>query len=403
MLLGLAALGVRAFAIGTPHRRSPDEVLLLTNTNSPVSRAVSDDYAMARHIRNRLAVQCADSALLTANETMTLADYRSKIETPIRMYLRSHAKIQFIVLTKGIPIRIVGAPLGSCYEGSREPEATRGRPSVDSFLAALDYPSLPGTRRIKIAGSGAIGAAYSNRYWNADEPFSHAKFGGYLVTRLDGYTQADAMSLVHRAIDAERRMPALLRTGRILLDVQPAFGLGDKQTQPAPITVDDIPRESDYSEFNADMRHVHDILAGRRISDELDLTDAFIGHRTGLLGYFSWGSNDARYSPDAYESLSFAPGSLCDTAVSTSARTFLTTQGGQSLVADLIAHGLTCAKGYCDEPLLQAIASPTIALGRYTQGFTMAESLYAASHFVAWEDIVIGDPLCSPYLDLKRG
>ena len=27
----------------------------------------------------------------------------------------------------------------------------------------------------------------------------------------------------------------------------------------------------------------------------------------------------------------------------------------------------------------------------------MAESFYAASHFVAWEDVIVGDPLCCPY------
>jgi hypothetical protein len=58
----------------------------------------------------------------------------------------------------------------------------------------------------------------------------------------------------------------------------------------------------------------------------------------------------------------------------------------------------TCGKGYVDEPLLQANASPTIVMDRYTSGYTMAESFYAASHFVGWEDVVIGDPLCSPYL-----
>jgi hypothetical protein len=34
---------------------------------------------------------------------------------------------------------------------------------------------------------------------------------------------------------------------------------------------------------------------------------------------------------------------------------------------------------------------------RYTKGWTLAESFYAASRFVAWEDIVIGDPLAMPY------
>ena len=53
-------------------------------------------------------------------------------------------------------------------------------------------------------------------------------------------------------------------------------------------------------------------------------------------------------------------------------------------MVDLIAHGLTGAKGYTDEPLLQAIASPTIVFDRYTAGYTLAESFYAASHFVGW-------------------
>lgn len=392
------ALATAELSKAGPTRRSSDEVLLLTNANSPISRSVADDYAEKRHIKHRLSIQCQDSALRTQDETMTLVEYTEEIETPVRKYLRSHPHIEFIVLTKGIPIRITGAPLGSCDENSKEPEETRGHPSVDSYLAAMDYTHKAHTQRITIAGSGAVGAAYSNRYWGANEPFSHSKFGGYLVTRLDGYTEADAKALVRNAIEAESHP----LTGKILLDVQPGFGLGDKATQPGPITVTDIPRESDYSEFNADMLHAHDVLEQRGIPNELDLSDTFVGQRESLLGYFSWGSNDGRYSAPAYQSLTFAPGSLSDTAVSTSARTFLPTQGGQSLLADLIAHGLTCGKGYSDEPLLQAIASPTIALDRYTSGYTMAESFYAASHFVAWEDIVIGDPLCCPYFPSKR-
>jgi hypothetical protein len=59
-------------------------------------------------------------------------------------------------------------------------------------------------------------------------------------------------------------------------------------------------------------------------------------------------------------------------------------------------HGVTGVKGYTDEPLLQAIASPSVVMERYTSGFTLAESFYAASRFVGWTDIVIGDPLCRP-------
>jgi uncharacterized protein (TIGR03790 family) len=385
-------------------KRSPDQVLLVVNTNSSVSREIGDDYAVKRKIKNILSIHCQDSALNAENETVNLTDYIRSIENPIRGYLAMHANIEFIVLTKGIPIRITGSAMGSCDEHSQEPKSVRGHPSVDSTLAALDYARLPGAMKIDITGSGAIGCAYSNRYWNATEPFSHRKFGGYLVTRLDGYTAADAEALVARSLAAEQNIAQILTRGKILLDVEPVFGLGDKTTQPGPIASTNIPAESAYSEFNADMRHAYDVLTNRGIPVELDLTTKFIGGRSNLLGYFSWGSNDERswesndfYSTNAYLSLYFAPGALSDTAVSTSARTFLPTTGGQSLMVDLIAHGLTGAKGYTDEPLLQAIASPTIVFDRYTAGYTLAESFYAASHFVGWEDVVIGDPLCSPY------
>ena len=376
-----------------PKKRSPDEVVVVLNANSPVSQAIARDYAAKRRVKNILSIQCQDSALNTKNETIALGDYAQSIEKPIREYLAKHKKINFIVLTKGIPIRITGSAMGSCDEHSREPENIRGHPSVDSTLAALDYTNLPGVMKIDITGSGAIGRAFSNRYWNATAPFSHAKYGGYLVTRLDGYTETDAKNLTTLALQSEKG----LTNGTILFDSQPIFGLGDKATQPARLAGTVILRESPWDEYNADMRHAHDLLTQRGIADELDLSEVFVGERTNLLGYFSWGSNDAKYSAAAYQTLFFAPGSLSDTAVSTSARTFLPTQGGQSLLVDLIAHGLSCGKGYVDEPLLQVNASPTIVLDRYTSGYTMAESFYAASKFVGWEDIVIGDPLCTPY------
>jgi uncharacterized protein (TIGR03790 family) len=392
-LLGL--LPLLAFAGSIPQRRSPDQVLLVVNENSPVSKAIAGDYALKREVRNVLPVRCLDSAVNTGNETITLAGYTQAIESPVREFLAMHTNIDFIVLTKGIPIRITGAGMGSCDENSREPESSRGHPSVDSYLSALDYTNIPGAVKIHLAGSGAIGCAYSNRYWNATEPFSHAKFGGYLVTRLDGYTEGDAKALVSRSLAAEHDVARLLARGTVLLDVQPTFGLGDKATQPAPITSTRISAESAWSEFNADMRHASDVLTSRGIAVELDLSTNFIGGRSNLSGYFSWGSNDPFYSTNAYLSLVFASGALSDTAVSTSARTFLPTRGGQSLLADLIAHGLTGGKGYTDEPLLQAVASPTIVFDRYTAGYTLAESFYAASHFVGWEDVVVGDPLCS--------
>jgi uncharacterized protein (TIGR03790 family) len=377
-------LVARCYAVSSPVHRS-DEVLLVYNADSPISTAIAKDYAGRRGIRNIVAIHCADSALSSGNETISLADYNSRIAEPVSGFLASHKGINFIVLTKGVPIRIDGGVTGSRDEG------TTGnlQASVDSYLAAIDYPAIPGAVKISIHGSGADGFAWLNRYWRANAPFTHAAFGGYLVTRLDGYTQADAMALVDRAIAARADS-----SENVLFDVQPGFGIDDKSVQPLTVT-GNIPDESDYGSWNADMVRAADLLRPARISVELDLSPAFVGNRSNLLGYFSWGSNDKEYSSRAYESLRFAPGSIGDTAVSTSARTFLPTTGGQSLIADLIAHGIAGVKGYTNEPLLQAIASPSVAVDRYyISGMSLAESFYAASRFVGWEDVVIGDPLC---------
>lgn len=366
-------------------------MLLVSNENSSVSQAIAEDYAQARHITHRLTIHCADSAAATEQETISFQDYQGAIETPVSAYLARNPGIQFIVLTKGVPLRIVGAETGERPVDS-SPTAPLST-SVDSHLAALGYSSMPEARQIRITGSGATGRGWINRYWGAREPFSHEKFGGYLVTRLDGYTEADAKALVRRALQAEAHYPK----GTVLIDVQPIFGLGDKDQAPKQIEGDAIPAESSWSEYNGDMRRAGDLLKQLGVPTEVDLAPKFVGSRKGLAGYFSWGSNDAKFSGQAYASLTFSAGSIGDTAVSTSGRTFLPTQGGQSLIADLIAHGLTCAKGYVDEPLLQANASPSLLANLYFSGYTMAESFYAASHFVGWQDIIVGDPLCAPY------
>src|SRR5271168_2836438 len=98
----LAWLPLRSFAgdPDIPYKRSPDQVLLLVNDNSPVSKAVAQDYALKRHVKNLLSIQCQDSALSTRKETMTLADYTRMIESPVRGFLAAHTNIDFIVLTK---------------------------------------------------------------------------------------------------------------------------------------------------------------------------------------------------------------------------------------------------------------------------------------------------------------
>lgn len=370
---------IACVALAEPPPHGADRVVVARNENSAVSRAVAEDYAQRRGIRHVVCVRCQDSAANPGLETITFAAFQEALEKPLRDFLSGHPGIDFIVLTKGIPLRIADAPgLG----------LSDHRPSLDSYLAALDYDTVPGAVRVRLTDSGFTGTAWANRFWNSTDRFTHAKFGGYLVTRLDGYTEADAKALTTRSLAAEqnaavaggRRTPAL-SSGKVLLDTCPGFGYADRKKQPRPIFTSppasgERPTiiELNFNEYNADMQLAAEILRSRSLPVELDETDTFLGDRADLLGYVSWGSNDRHYDAGAYHSLRFAPGAVCETAVSTSARTFLPTQGGQSLIADLIAQGVTGAKGYTDEPLLQAVASPSILWDRYTRGWMLAES-----------------------------
>jgi hypothetical protein len=411
-LLGLVSVWAASYSVALAGEA--DRVLLVRNGNSAISVAVADDYARRRAVHNVLTVKCQDAARDAEFETIELPAYESCLEKPLRAFLRHHSDVDFIVLTKGIPIRLSDAGQGNGSEWF----------SLDSHLAAMDYDKTAGAIRVDIDDPEyrarfiaeyhrAFHAhAWANRFWNSAEPFTHAKFGGYLVTRLDGYTEADAKGLTTRALQAERVARAdQIPEGEILLNALPSVGYTNKVGQPVSIlsamsardqTAKIVSEKAHLGDLNSDTQLAADLIRARGLPVELEETGRFVGNRSGLMGYLSWGSNDGSYSVGAYHSLTFAPGAIAETAVSTGGRTFLPTEGGQSLIADLISQGVTGVKGYTDEPLVQAVAAPSILFDRYTRGWTLAESFYAASALVGWQDIVIGDPLARAYPSPKK-
>lgn len=375
-----------------------DRVLVVRNINSPISISVSNYYMAQRNIDKVIDINCVDAALSSNNENIDYNNYLQKIENPIKEYLSNHSEIDYIVLTKGIPIRLINVPNGPWG----------GLYSADSYIAGIEYNKIHKTQIVLISdinyGAEYKGEALANRFWNSSERFSHSKFGGYLVTRLDGYTENDAKSLVDRAIKAEIALDSISTKNVILLDECPAYGNTSLTDVPYSVTKNQndkdtlrITAESAYGSFNSDLQLAYNNLSNQGIPTTLENTELFTNALSNLMGYCSWGSNDAKFVLSTYNSLTFSFGAIGETAVSTSARTFLPTTGGQSLVADLINQGITGMKGYVNEPLLQAIASPSILFDRYTKGWTLAESFYAASNLIKWQDIVIGDPIATAY------
>lgn len=338
-------LGVDASESPAQSRR----VLLIVNRQSPDSVALGRYYAARRRIpkANVVMVETTDS------EEIARADFEKLLAKPaLAAIKRLPYQIDFIVTTKGVPIRF------SDYGGY----------STDAHLAAMKL-SFPAIERLE---PEQLNRAI-NPYFGKREPFSSKKYGFYLVTRLDGYTLQSAKAL------ADRSLAARPQKGPFLLDAA-----GNRQG-------------GGYGDLQNALATTGQILSKKGYRAVVDKSDDFAGSKEPLAGYASWGSNDAKFDIAKYRGLRFKPGAIGETFVSTSARTFRKTTGGQSLVGDLIEGGITGVKGYVSEPYTFALARPEILFERYTSGYNLAESYYMASRVLKWKDVVIGDPLCAPY------
>lgn len=321
---------------------SPDvkRVLVVINQNSPDSTVVGSYYVKKRSIPKENVV----FVKVTSNNNISTTEYTSGIEGAVRANLaKNKNKIDFIVLTKGVPLRL----------------DNDGGNSVDGRLMAMDAPQ-PAERA-------------QNPYFNKREHFSHAKFGLYLVTRLDGYTSDQAKRLVDSSLAAKPEK------GPFFFDMA-----GNRS-------------DGDYGSMNQMLKMASDALEFRNFDTILDTAAEFVAPKTAVAGYASWGSNDGAYKREVYDSIKFKPGALCETFVSTSAFTFSARQHWQSLIADLIEQGVTGVKGYVSEPYTFALARPQVLFERYVSGYNLAESFYMASPVIKWKDLVVGDPLCNPY------
>jgi uncharacterized protein (TIGR03790 family) len=212
--------------------------------------------------------------------------------------------------------------------------------------------------------------------------FSHIDSDLYLVTRLDGFSVADVKALIDRGMKP-------VKDGQIVLDQRATL----------------IDRGGDAWLQEASDRLTND-QHGARV--QLESSRAVAAVQGPVIGYFSWGSNDPA-NQRREMGLSFVNGAIGGMFVSTDGRTFRepnpnwkpaiagSSTGGQSLIGDLIREGITGVVGHVAEPYLDSIVRPQILFPAYLAGFNLAESFYMAMPFLSWQDIVIGDPLCSPF------
>ncbi len=332
---------------------SYNDVAVIVNTNSSASQTIGNYFRMRRNIppANMIYVQVDTVEEIDSTGFNLL---RAQVENHL-VTNNLQNSINYLVTTKGVPLKV---NRGSTYSTS-SPSS-----SVESELMLIlgNYSSI-------IGGAGP----QMNPYFNQTASFSRTAYGIYLVTRLDAYTVQQVLELI------DRSGPNLLvdPAASFLFDQDPAW----------------------TSPLNTYMTRARNTLVNKGRVVTLDSTSVYQTNRQNLVGYMSWGSNDHYqhlYTQHAIPYNTYAPGAIAETYVSTSGRSFENPpQYGQSLIVDLLAEGVSGAKGYVYEPFSNAMAHAYILYDRYTSGYNLAESYFMASLLVSWMDVVVGDPKTS--------
>jgi uncharacterized protein (TIGR03790 family) len=355
--------------------QSPANVVVIVNDASDASKRIGEHYARSRNLPPGNVIHISTAT----TDGVSRPQYVAQIELPIAVALRRdnlHDRVLYLVLTKGVPLRIDGT-------GGQEATMT----SVDSELTLL-YRKMTG-RTVTMRGRIPNPYYLGSKPLAAARPFTHREHDIYLVTRLTGFTVDDALALIDRGREPRN-------DGRFVLDQRGGLystPLGDRELAEAS-------------------RRLGEQGLGERVI--LETTTNPARNVDNVLGYYGWGSNDPENRVRRTE-MRFAAGALAALFVSGDARTFdeppkdwrptgdLKNRkvwylgSPHSLTGDLIREGVTGAGGYVGEPYLQSAIRPEILFPAYASGFNLAEAFYLALPDLGWQSVIVGDPLCAPF------
>jgi len=358
----LLAMLVSSFALAQDGHR----VLLIVNQRSAVSKSIGEYYALRR------AIPASNICRIKApeEEKISREEYNTQIAAPVAQCLNKgglEESVLYLVTTLGVPLRIL---------------ATAGE-AMDTDGAAVDSElTLLYLDRVRHAPHPVRGSVPNPFFGKKDAGFTHPQFPIYLVTRLAAYDFAGVKAMIDRALQA-------MNKGVFVIDEREpgATPGGDQWLHEAAVL---LPKE--------------------RVIE--DATTTVLTGINEVIGYASWGSND-RSRKVRFAGTHWLPGAIATEFVSTNARTFKkppdswipsmdwSAPGGlfagspQSMSADYILEGATGMSGHVDEPYLAQTPRPELLLPAYYKGRNLAESYYLSIRSLSWQNIVLGDPLCS--------
>jgi uncharacterized protein (TIGR03790 family) len=370
LLTGGAAFGAEGLAA---------RVVVLANRDDP------DSLRIARHYAEVRGVPAANVIALPMPQTETVSwpEFVRSVWQPlqdelvqrswldaIRMKLVDEVgrtkmafsghRISYLVVCRGVPLRIAHDP--ALYRATplstRHVQLRTNAGAVDSelsLLAQTDYE---------------INGFVENPLFGDDRPLEGDLSRVIKVSRLDGPGAEDALRLVDRAVEAERR--GLI--GRAYVDIGGNHPDGD-------VWFESAARQLSELGFDLDV-------------DRAPTTFPATARFDAPVLYFGWyaGNVDGPFTLPGFR---FPPGAIAVHIHSYSATTLR--EADARWTGPLIARGVTATVGNVYEPYLAFLHRPDLLLRALARGDTWGDAAAYALPVLSWQSVAIGDPLYRPF------
>lgn len=393
---------------------TPERVLVVYRSNHTYSDDIANYYAQKRNIpeSNVFGIDITDPGYYGCEfrwndeEIVDLSlpgnggwyYVKNVIADQIEQYLNTNYYegqplknvIRYIVLCKGIPLKVKYDDILGWDQNS----LFRNRVSVDALLCLINQPN--GLSFVNLYET--YYSLYRNEYFDVDPRYSmdyhfisnyfvndQNWYMQYLVSRLDGDDFNDVIDLIDRSVD-----PDMNGEKYWILDDDPAAAVSGGMEETHYI----------LNSFGFNLNPAIYINSPEWIVNN---------HPTGeqVMGYVSHGRNTAINDPNRprmpatyiLDTLDFdyANGAIFNSWESFNGWSFGATRNDHGLVSDFIHTGGTGGGGHVYEPFEPGAFHERIVFPSYAMGYSTVEAMYQGFPYMAWQNIIVGDPLTRIY------
>ena len=350
----------------------PGQVAVVYNAGSAYSRECAALYARTRGIPNE---QCVGLAGLPSQGELSRNQYHTLVEEPLmrsayergwcwpaaQVYGKKH--MLAMVLMPDMPLRI--------RREATPPPGVRADVATDS--ACLD------SELMMLGARYPLGGPLKNPFYKKEADLNDERPEVMSVCRIEAPSSAAVRRMILDPAEVEKRG----LWGWVVVDQGGPYKEGEEMFR----------RVAELSK-RGNLPLIHE-ESGSVFCEAYPLPQR-------VAVYFGWYTEFAAgpFAPSDRTGFRFAPGAVAGHLHSFSATSV---KDPKRWVGALLEHGAAVTVGNTAEPFLAGCMDFGVFYTALVRGKTVAEAALAATPFVSWHGVVLGDPLYRPFIAINSG